>query len=76
LSEEEIRRFLANMALSIHHINSHEIYHRDLKPANFLLKRLNDGKIYLYLNDFGIARIINTQFPHLTTSKGDQTGTL
>jgi serine/threonine protein kinase len=37
-------------------INSRDIYHRDLKPANFLVKIDKNGRIYLHLNDFGIAK--------------------
>ena len=37
--EEEIFHFLANIIITVHHINSGGIYHRDLKPENFLMKK-------------------------------------
>jgi serine/threonine protein kinase len=58
-TEKEILRFLANMALSIAFLNSNKIYHRDIKPGNFLIKRFNGDKMYLMMNDFGLARNMN-----------------
>ena len=58
-SEPEILRFLANIILAVFHINSRDIFHRDLKPDNLLIKKRNeDGKIHLYLSDFGFAKNI------------------
>jgi serine/threonine protein kinase len=57
-SEKEILNFLANIFLAVFHINSRNIFHRDLKPANFLRKREENGKTYLYLSDFGVAKNI------------------
>ena len=44
--------------MAVFHINSRDIFHRDLKPANFLVKKEENGKIYLHLSDFGIAKNI------------------
>ena len=57
-SEPEILRFLANILKVVNHLNSRDIFHRDLKPANFLMKREANGKLYLHLSDFGIAKNI------------------
>jgi mitogen-activated protein kinase kinase kinase len=40
----------------VYHLNSRSIYHRDLKPENFLLKSGSNGRIYLHLSDFGLAK--------------------
>jgi eukaryotic-like serine/threonine-protein kinase len=58
-SESEILHFLANIFLAVLHINSQNIFHRDLKPSNFLMKREKNGKNYLHLSDFGIAKNIS-----------------
>ena len=47
------------MFLAVFHLNSRDIFHRDLKPANFLMKREANGKLYLHLSDFGLAKNIS-----------------
>ncbi len=64
------------MALPIFHISKNGIYHRDLKPANFLVKENDQGYINLYLNDFGISKIINEKFPHISISVTSNSGTM
>ena len=59
--ESEILRFLANIFLAVFHLNSRNIFHRDLKPANFLIKIETNGKTYLHLSDFGVAKNISDQ---------------
>ena len=55
-TEEEIKRYVSCMILSVYYLNhQQQIYHRDLKPSNFLVYE-KDGKKYLHLNDFGIAK--------------------
>jgi serine/threonine protein kinase len=60
----------------VNHINSKDIYHRDLKPANFLIKTDLNGKVHLYLNDFGLAKNINPDYTRLTSSAGVVNGTV
>lgn len=48
-------RIIANITLSVLHINSKGIYHRDIKPENFLVKYIDREKFYLILSDFGLA---------------------
>jgi serine/threonine protein kinase len=62
------------MVIAIHFINTRGIYHRDLKPANFLMSKIND-RIYLNLNDFGIARVVNATKSHIQTDTGQFGGT-
>jgi serine/threonine protein kinase len=73
-SEPEILRFLANIFKVVFHLNSRDIYHRDLKPANFLMKREENGKLYLHLSDFGIAKNI-TDKERMTSSINYKKGT-
>jgi serine/threonine protein kinase len=54
--EEEVIHFLSNIIMVVHHLNARGIYHRDLKPENFLIKTDSNGKIYLHLTDFGVAK--------------------
>ena len=56
-------------------INSRNIYHRDLKPANFLLKRYQNGQLYLHLNDFGTAKCSIIDDQRINTSIGNNPGT-
>ena len=74
--EEEILRFLANIIMTVSHINSRDIYHRDLKPGNFLIKTERNGRVYLYLNDFGIAKKMKPDYTRLTSSAGVVKGTV
>jgi serine/threonine protein kinase len=57
-------------------INSRNIYHRDLKPGNFLIKRDKNGNIYLYLNDFGIAKSSISDNGRINTSSGNNLGVI
>jgi len=75
-SENEILRFLANIIIVVYHINSKEIYHRDLKPENFLVKKDSNGRIYLHLNDFGIARSSIAETKRINTTTGNNQGSL
>ena len=38
LTEQNVLRFLANIIMIVHRLNSSSIFHRDLKPENFLIK--------------------------------------
>lgn len=77
LSEQEILRFLANIILIVNNLNSSNIYHRDLKPENFLIKTEINGKIYLHLSDFGIAKNMSQGYKREeTTSVGFISGTI
>ena len=45
IEEKDILRFLANIIIIVHHLNSCDIYHRDLKPENFLIRTDQNGRI-------------------------------
>jgi serine/threonine protein kinase len=60
----------------VNHLNSCDIYHRDLKPENFLIRNEVNGKIYLHLSDFGIAKNMNPDYTRLTSTAGAIKGTI
>jgi serine/threonine protein kinase len=60
----------------VHHLKSCDIYHRDLKPENFLIRRELNGRIYLHLSDFGLAKNTNPDYTRLTSSLGRIKGTI
>ena len=58
-SETQIKFFISNIILSLDYIHSMNIIHRDVKPENLVF----DGRGYLHLTDFGIARKIKSGKP-------------
>jgi NIMA (never in mitosis gene a)-related kinase 1/4/5 len=60
----------------VHRLNSSDIYHRDLKPENFLVRTEKNGRIYLHLNDFGLAKKTNPDYTRITSSIGAIKGTV
>lgn len=54
-TEKESKFFLASLILSLEYLHSNSVMHRDIKPENLVF----DEKGYLYLTDFGIAKIYN-----------------
>ena len=68
--EKDVLRFLANIIMAVHHFNSSDIYHRDLKPENFLIKSDENGRIYLHLSDFGLAKNSKADYERLSSTCG------
>ena len=62
--------------MAVHHLNSDNIYHRDLKPANILVNKDSNGKIYLHLSDFGLAKNTKPDYTRDTTGLSDTKGTI
>jgi serine/threonine protein kinase len=60
----------------VHHLNSCDIYHRDLKPENFLIRTDENGRIYLHLNDFGLAKNTKPDYSGPTSTMGRIKGTI
>ena len=58
----------------IQYAHEHGVLHRDLKPANILI----DKQSRVHILDFGIARLIDEEFPEMTrlTMEGQVMGTL
>jgi serine/threonine-protein kinase len=51
----ESRYFLVQAVRALDHLYENRVVHRDIKPANFLVA-IKDGKPFLKLIDFGLAR--------------------
>ncbi len=56
LTEEEVSNIFAQVASSLQYAHDHGIIHRDIKPSNILLD--DDDKQYVYLADFGLAKVM------------------
>ncbi len=54
LSDEIVRRFVAQIIIALKFLKERNIIHRDIKPKNILIHE--DG---IKLADFGVAKIIN-----------------
>jgi serine/threonine protein kinase len=74
--EEEITKFLANIIIAVHSLNLGNVYHRDLKPANILVKKESNGKTYLHLSDFGLAKNTRPNFTRDSTTLNQIRGTI
>jgi len=53
LSEPQVRFFLAQIAVGLHHCHDKGVVYRDLKPENVLV----DSEGYVKLADFGLCRL-------------------
>ena len=51
---DQVRFYIAEIAIALHHLHKHSIIYRDLKPENILF--CSDGNIKL--TDFGISKIL------------------
>jgi serine/threonine-protein kinase len=56
------------------YVHAHGIVHRDLKPSNLMLTTRSDGRVWLKILDFGIAREIS-EAERLLTPSGVELGT-
>ncbi|HLI07372.1 MAG TPA: protein kinase [Ktedonobacteraceae bacterium] len=65
LFPDEALRYLRQAAQAIDYAHSRQVLHRDIKPANMLLQ--ND---WLFLTDFGLARVLDSTTQHTQTRRG------
>ncbi len=65
LPTEEALYYLRQAALAIDYAHSRDVLHRDIKPANMLLQR-----DWLFLTDFGIARLLTNSTIQIGTHAG------
>jgi eukaryotic-like serine/threonine-protein kinase len=56
LSLEQKLRLIQDVAEAIHAAHRVGIVHRDLKPSNVMVERREDGALFPYVMDFGLAR--------------------
>ena len=54
-NEEQSKFLISCLILSLEYLHTNNIVHRDVKPENLIF----DSNGYIYLTDFGLARIIN-----------------
>jgi serine/threonine protein kinase len=58
LSEEEVQRYVRQIASGLQYMRARSVSHRDLKPANLLLVETGAGRI-CKITDFTFARFLN-----------------
>lgn len=66
LTLEQKLRIVQQVAEAVHAAHRVGIVHRDLKPSNVMLERGEDGGVFPYVMDFGLAR--EAQAPGLTAT--------
>ena len=54
-NEEQSKFFISCLILSLEYLHTNIIVHRDVKPENLIFDSIG----YVYLTDFGLARVIN-----------------
>jgi serine/threonine protein kinase len=53
--EAEAKRLFLEACQAVAHCHRMGVYHRDIKPENLLLQRDQQGRLHVYLADFGLA---------------------
>jgi serine/threonine protein kinase/RecA/RadA recombinase len=71
LSLEEIDSIIGQIADGLHYAHQKQIIHQDLKPHNIL--RNKEGQVFIA--DFGIAKILNTDLTQTLQSGSNNAGT-
>ena len=74
LTEEEVATIAIGVLQSLHEAHGRGIVHRDIKPANIRVTTRPDGKPWVKLLDFGIARSVSVDQTRLT-AEGTAIGT-
>ncbi|MBM3194502.1 MAG: protein kinase family protein [Chlamydiae bacterium] len=55
LEIKELIEISINMAIQVVNLHFLKIYHRDIKPENFLAHQDAEGRIHIFLSDYGLA---------------------
>lgn len=74
LGPDEARVIIGQAALALDYAHEQSIVHRDIKPSNFLITR-KDGRLWVKLTDFGLAREANDEECRVTRA-GSTVGTV
>lgn len=64
--EQQVKHYVATIALSLHYLHKKRIAHRDIKPENILL----DHEGYAHLSDFNIATQFTPNQPYSFSMAG------
>lgn len=79
LTIEEALDIFAQCAEALAHAHDKGVIHRDLKPANVMLAKTDDGKPFVKLLDFGLAKVYDRRDDEetlaLLTATGEVLGT-
>ena len=65
LTAEHVKLFTYQLLRGLKYIHSANVLHRDLKPLNLLI---NVEDLVLKIADFGMARVLDTEYSHKVTT--------
>jgi tetratricopeptide (TPR) repeat protein len=60
LALDRVLDYIEQVAEGLHYVHDRQVIHRDVKPGNVLIQVQPDGRWWLLLADFGIARRLDT----------------
>jgi serine/threonine protein kinase len=72
----EVQQLFSALLDAVDYIHKQGVVHRDLKPNNILLDEGNDGRVYVRLIDFGIARVQGAAASPPLTTADNEMGTI
>jgi serine/threonine-protein kinase len=67
LAEDRLCNIMAQVCAALSEAHAHNIIHRDLKPENVMVEERRDQPDYVKVLDFGIAKLLDAEGPHLTS---------
>ncbi len=66
LSDDKVLTLFRNVCAAVEHAHKNLVVHRDLKPSNILVNKDGTPKLL----DFGIAKVVNSEYPGAATQTG------
>jgi serine/threonine-protein kinase len=67
LAEDRLCNIMAQVCGALSEAHAHNIIHRDLKPENVMVEERRDQPDFVKVLDFGIAKLLDAEGPHLTS---------